>query len=90
MNKQQLIDKIAADGAIAKGQAELVLNLAVASIQKTVKKGEDVKIVGFGTFSRAKRKARMGRNPKTGSPLKIPAQWVPKFRAGTEFKGAVR
>jgi len=90
MNKQQLIEKIAADGHISKAQAEQILNVTVENIKKTVKKGDDVKIVGFGTFTKAKRKARMGRNPQTGKAIKIPAGWYPKFRPGAEFKQAVK
>ena len=55
-----------------------------------VKKGDDVKLVGFGTFTKAKRKARTGRNPQTGKAIKIPAAWAPKFRAGAEFKSMVK
>lgn len=90
MNKQQLIEKIAAEGHISKAQAENILNVTVENIKKTVKKGDDVKIVGFGTFTKAKRKARMGRNPQTGKAIKIPAGWYPKFRPGAEFKMAVK
>ena len=90
MNKQQLIDKIAADGNISKAQAEQMLNITVENIKKAVKKGDDVKIVGFGTFAKAKRKARTGRNPQTGKAIKIPATWYPKFRPGAEFKAAVK
>lgn len=90
MNKQQLIDKMAADGNMSKAQAEQFLNLTVENIKKAVKKGDDVKIVGFGTFTKAKRKARTGRNPQTGKAIKIPATWYPKFRPGAEFKAAVK
>ena len=60
------------------------------TVRKSVKKGEDVKLVGFGTFTKAKRKARTGRNPQTGKAIKIPAAWHPKFRPGAEFKALVR
>ncbi len=90
MNKQQLIDKIAAEGQISKAQAENMLNITVENIKKAVKKGDDVKIVGFGTFTKAKRKARAGRNPQTGKAIKIPAAWYPKFRAGAEFKASLK
>ena len=90
MNKQQLIEKIATEAHISKAQAEGILNITVENIKKTVKKGDDVKIVGFGTFTKAKRKARTGRNPQTGKAIKIPAGWYPKFRAGAEFKQAVK
>jgi nucleoid DNA-binding protein len=58
--------------------------------QGTSRKGDDVKLVGFGTFTKAKRKARTGRNPQTGKAIKIPAAWAPKFRAGAEFKSMVK
>jgi DNA-binding protein HU-beta len=90
MNKQELIEKIATDAACTKAQAENILNTCIENIKKAVKKGDDVKIVGFGTFTKAKRKARTGRNPQTGKPIKIPAGWAPKFRAGAEFKALVK
>lgn len=86
MNKAQLIEKIAAETNYSKAQVENMLNSTFETIKKTVKKGDDVKLVGFGTFTKAKRKARMGRNPQTGKEIKIPASWAPKFRAGADFK----
>ena len=67
-----------------------MLNETLSIIKSTVKKGQDVTLIGFGTFSKAKRKARMGRNPQTGKALKIPAMSVPKFKAGKDFKDLVR
>jgi DNA-binding protein HU-beta len=90
MNKQQLVEKIATEAKCPKAQAENILNCYLDTIKKTVKKGDDVKIVGFGTFTKAKRKARIGRNPQTGKAIKIPAAWAPKFRASSEFKTMVR
>lgn len=90
MNKQQLIEKIATEANLPKAQTENILNHCFETIKKTVKKGDDVKIVGFGTFTKAKRKARTGRNPQTGKTIKIPASWAPKFRAGAEFKQMVK
>ena len=90
MNKAQLIEKIAEDTKISKAQAELILDCYVDNIKKAVKKGDDVKLVGFGTFTKAKRKARTGRNPQTGKAIKIPASWAPKFRPGAEFKMMVK
>ncbi|MFN7729582.1 MAG: HU family DNA-binding protein [Bdellovibrio sp.] len=90
MNKQQLIEKIAAEANMSKAQTENLLNCAFENIKKAVKKGDDVKLVGFGTFTKAKRKARTGRNPQTGKAIKIPASWAPKFRAGSEFKALVK
>jgi len=90
MNKAQLIEKIATETKTSKAQAESILDCAIETIKKTVKKGDDVKLVGFGTFTKAKRKARTGRNPQTGKAIKIPASWAPKFRAGAEFKSMVK
>jgi DNA-binding protein HU-beta len=90
MNKQQLIEKIASEANMTKAQTEALLNCAFDNIKKAVKKGDDVKLVGFGTFTKAKRKARTGRNPQTGKAIKIPAAWYPKFRPGAEFKASVK
>ena len=90
MNKQQLIEKIAGEANCTKAQAENILNHAFDNIKKAVKKGDDVKLVGFGTFTKSKRKARTGRNPQTGKAIKIPAAWYPKFRPGAEFKASVK
>lgn len=90
MNKSQLVDQIANSTSLSKASVEEVLNHTIDSIKKAVKKGDDVTLVGFGTFTKSKRKARTGRNPQTGQEIKIPATTVPKFRPGREFKDAVR
>ena len=90
MNKAQLIEKIAKETQMSKAQCELILDCTVDTIKKTVKKGDDVKLVGFGTFAKAKRKARKGRNPQTGKTITIPAANYPKFKAGREFKALVK
>ena len=90
MNKAQLIELVAKAANVTKVDAENVMNAAIDSIKKSVKKGDDVTLIGFGTFTKSKRKARMGRNPQTGKEIKIPAMNVPKFRPGREFKDAVR
>lgn len=90
VNKAQLVEKLSKKTRLPKAQSELVLNAALEIIQKSVSKGEEVKLVGFGTFDRALRKSRAGRNPKTGSTLVIPEAKVPRFRAGKEFKEKVR
>lgn len=90
MTKAELIDKIAAGAGLSKADAEKALNTAIESIRISLKKGQKVTLVGFGTFSVAKRKARKGRNPKTGAEIKIPATKVPKFTAGKAFKDAIR
>jgi DNA-binding protein HU-beta len=90
MNKAELIETVAEETGLTKAQAERVLDCTIDNIRKTVKKGDEVKLVGFGTFIKAKRKARTGRNPQTGKEIKIPACWYPKFRPGSEFKTMVR
>lgn len=86
MNKAELVEKVAKKTSMTKVQSELVLDAALEIIAKSVARGEDVKIVGFGTFSRGTRKARKGRNPKTGTQIIIPAAKVPKFKPGKEFR----
>jgi DNA-binding protein HU-beta len=82
MNKAQLIAKIADDAAITKVQANACLDSFIATVGHSLKKGDKVMIVGFGTFSVSKRKARTGRNPKTGASIKIKAKKVARFKPG--------
>jgi DNA-binding protein HU-beta len=89
MNKAQLVEKVAGETKLTKAQTEIILDQALEVIKKTVAKGDDVKLVGFGTFSRGKRKARTGRNPQTGASITIPACRVPRFKAGKEFKDSM-
>jgi DNA-binding protein HU-beta len=90
LNKGDLVAKIAKDAGLTKSQAEAAFNSLVGSITASLKKNQKVTFVGFGTFSVAKRKARVGRNPQTGVAIKIAAHKVPKFSAGSELKKAVR
>ena len=85
MNKAELISKIADDAGITKTQANASLDAFVDAVTKTLKKGDKVTLVGFGTFSVSKRAARNGRNPQTGAVIKIKAQKVAKFKAGKEL-----
>ena len=85
MNKAELIETLANETKLTKAQTERMLDATLECIKKTVKKGDEVKLVGFGTFTKAKRKARMGRNPQTGKSIKIPASWFPKFREIADF-----
>jgi DNA-binding protein HU-beta len=89
MNKGELIDKIAKDAKISKVQAGNALNSAIDGVVASLKRGGKVTLVGFGTFSVSSRKARTGRNPQTGAPIKISAKKVTKFSAGAELKKAV-
>ena len=89
MNKAELIAKIAEDAGITKTQANATLDSFVEAVTKSLKKGEKVTLVGFGTFSVAKRQARNGRNPQTGATIKIKAKKVAKFKASKELSGSL-
>ena len=89
MSKAYLIEKIADDVDVAKVVAERALNSILQNITKVVTKGESVQLVGFVTFSLGKRSARVGRNPKTGEAIQIPAAKTVKFTAGKAFKDSV-
>ena len=89
MNKTELIEHIAAKSDISKAAAGRALESIVDAVKKTLKKGNTVTLVGFGTFSVGKRAARTGRNPRTGEALKIAAANVPKFTPGAAFKAAL-
>ena len=88
MVKKDLIDEVA-KVVCSKKEADAAVNAVIDSIKKSLKKGDKVSIVGFGTFSVTKRAARTGRNPQTGEALKIKAKKVPKFSPGKEFKDVV-
>lgn len=87
MNKAELVAKMAEDAGLAKTQANAALDSLVDAVTKTLKKGDKVTLVGFGTFSVSKRAARTGRNPQTGAAIKIKAKKVAKFKAGKELSG---
>ncbi len=89
MNKAELIDAIASGAKLTKADAARALDATVESIGKALKKGDRIGLVGFGSFSVAKRAARTGRNPQTGKEIKIAAKKVVKFKAGTELAGSV-
>jgi DNA-binding protein HU-beta len=90
MTKAELIEKIAAKAKITKRAANIALDTFVVSVTGALKKGDRVALVGFGTFSVAKRKARTARNPRTGETINVPARKAPKFKAGRELKKAVK
>ncbi|MDP1525708.1 MAG: HU family DNA-binding protein [Rhodocyclaceae bacterium] len=89
MNKSELVEAVAKSADMTKVDAEKAINAVVETIVKTVAKGDDVALIGFGSFKPSKRAARTGKNPKTGEALKIAATTVPKFSAGATFKAAV-
>ena len=89
MNKGELVNTVA-KVLNSKKEAQAAVDCTLTTIMKTLKKGDDVTLVGFGTFKVAKRKARKGRNPQTGETIKIKATKVPKFVPGKAFKETVR
>lgn len=89
MNKAQLIEAIAADSGLSKADSQRVIESFVATVGKTLKKGDEVAITGFGKFSVVKRAARMGVNPRTGEKVKIKASKAPKFSPGAGLKQTV-
>lgn len=82
MNKADLIENVAKASEITKSQAATAVDTVIASIEKSLKKGDRITLVGFGTFSTSVRKAREGRNPATGKKIKIPKKKVVRFKAG--------
>ena len=89
MNKTELISAVAEKSEVSKKDTEAVLNTAMDIIKETVASGDDVQLIGFGTFTVAERAEREGRNPQTGEVMKIAASKSPKFKAGKAFKDAV-
>lgn len=89
MNKNDLISSIATDAGLSKADAAKAVDAVFGNIEKSLKGGNEVRLVGFGTFSVANRKATTGRNPRTGAAIQIPASKQPKFKAGKGLKDAV-
>lgn len=90
MNKSDLIDAMAASADISKAAAGRALDALTQSVTKTLKKGGQVTLVGFGTFAVRKRAARKGRNPQTGEEIRIKAAKLPSFKAGKTLKDAIK
>jgi nucleoid DNA-binding protein len=90
MNKAQLIDEIAKRTKQAKAQVKAVVDAFLGAVESVLKKGDRLSLPGFGTWYVANRKARKGRNPKTGETITIPGGKVPKFKAGNKLKAAVK
>jgi DNA-binding protein HU-beta len=89
MNKQELIGTVAESASLSRADATKAVESVFESITTALKKGDEVRLVGFGTFSVSKRKASTGRNPRTGEPMSISASSQPKFKAGKGLKDAV-
>lgn len=90
MNKGELIDAIAKGAGVTKTQAQDALESFTKAVTSALKKGDKVTLVGFGTFSSAKRAARKGRNPQTGKEINIAAKKVAKFKAGKELTAKIK
>jgi DNA-binding protein HU-beta len=89
MNKADLIDSISDGAGITKADAKKAVDAFIDTTTKTLKKGDRLSLVGFGSFSISKRSARTGRNPQTGKEIQIPAKNVVKFKAGAELSDSV-
>ena len=89
MNKNDLVSAVADASGLSKTDAAKAVEATFEAVTKALKNGDEVRLVGFGTFAVAKRKASTGRNPRTGEEMKIPASNQPKFKAGKALKDAV-
>jgi DNA-binding protein HU-beta len=89
MNKSELIDAVADSADLSKAAATQAVDAVLSAVSKSLKKGDQVTLVGFGTFLVRERAARTGRNPRTGDEIQIAAQKVPAFKAGKALKDAV-
>lgn len=89
MNKNEFIDRVADLSNMSKADAMRAVDAVFDAITAALKRGDDVRLVGFGTFSASKRKAREGRNPRTGETIQIPASTHPKFTPGKGLKDAL-
>lgn len=90
MNKSELVEAVASGAGLSKVHAAKAIDALTSSITKAMKKGEKITLVGFGTFAVGRRKARNGRNPKTGATIKIPARKVARFKAGKALSDSIR
>jgi DNA-binding protein HU-beta len=90
MNRSELIDALSKQTDTTKADCERWLSAFIGTVEKNIKKAEGVRLVGFGTFTVSKRKARAGRNPQTGKAIQIPARTVPVFKAGAALKESVK
>lgn len=89
MNKADLVNSISEKTGLTKSKTNEVVDALVSSITESLKNGEKVTLVGFGTFATTKKEARKGRNPKTGETIEIPSKTVAKFKAGSELSKSV-
>jgi DNA-binding protein HU-beta len=90
MNKSDLVEYVARTSKLTKADSERAINAMFDGITQAMRKGKDARFVGFGTFALTKRNARIGRNPRTGEPIKIAAARVAKFRSGKALRDALK
>ena len=90
MNKSELVERVASGADLNNAQAQRAVDALIDAVQNAVARGDKVTVPGFGSWSRTDRKARMGRNPRTGEPVQIAASKGVKFTAGAGFKSAVK
>ena len=90
MNKQELIEIIAEKSHTTKSDSKKMLDVFIETVSETLAQGDSVQLIGFGSFKTSERKARSGRNPRTGETVSIPAKRVPSFTAGNALKEAVQ
>jgi DNA-binding protein HU-beta len=90
MNRADVVGRVARDSGLTKADVDRVLGSLIENVSRSLKKGEKVKLVGFGTFDVARRRARSVLNPRTGAPIRIPARRMPRFTPGKELRKLVR
>ena len=90
MNRAEVVGRVAKDSGLTKADVDRVLGSLIENVSRSLKKGEKVKLVGFGTFDVARRRARSVLNPRTGAPIRIPARRMPRFTPGKELRKLVK
>jgi DNA-binding protein HU-beta len=90
MNRADVVGRVARDSGLTKADVDRVLGSLIENVSRSLKKGEKVKLVGFGTFDVARRRARSVLNPRTGVPIRIPARRMPRFTPGKDLRKLVR
>ncbi|HEY2943464.1 MAG TPA: HU family DNA-binding protein [Vicinamibacteria bacterium] len=90
MNRAEVVGRVARDSGLTKADVDRVLGSLIENVSRSLKKGEKVKLVGFGTFDVARRRARSVLNPRTGAAIRIPARRMPRFTPGKDLKKLVR
>ena len=90
MNKKELVEQVADQANLSRSKAEMAVNAFIHQTQESLSRGDNVQLIGFGTFSVADRAARKGRNPQTGQEIHIPACKLPQFKPGNKFRDMIK